>query len=42
MKRCTYSDKYKAIYLPKCGGKNGPCETCLKKWNSKNEIKRIM
>lgn len=31
MKKCSYADKYKAIYPPKCN--NGdPCEACKKKW----------
>lgn len=27
--KCSYADKYKAIYPPRCG-----CETCWNKWLS--------
>lgn len=37
MKKCKYANKYKAIYPPRCGGKDGPCEVCTKKWNSRKK-----
>lgn len=32
MFKCTYADKYQAIRAPRCGGADGPCDECARKW----------
>lgn len=36
MKECRYAKKYKAIHPPRCGGDEGPCDECKKKWEAKH------
>lgn len=38
MLKCTYADKYKAIYPPRCNGGKG-CEACKQKWESINRAR---
>jgi len=33
MKKCSYADKYKAIYPPRCNG-GDPCDACVAKWEA--------
>ena len=35
MVKCKYADKYKAVYPPRCGGDDGPCDVCREKWEQK-------
>lgn len=32
MAKCRHADAYKGIHPPTCGGKRGPCQMCLLKW----------
>jgi hypothetical protein len=42
MKKCRNADRYKAIHPPRCGGDEGPCEECARKWAAAIAARKAM